>query len=120
MRFHGVVIGATMAVLAGAPTQGQEQCLAADAPATLTGFLVTGIFPGPPEFGSVQKGDAPYEAQFLYMLEPVCTGAVGPLQIVQLACADTPLAAGEAIAVSGTLFEAHTGYHRAPLLLACD
>jgi len=104
-----------------APSGAEVQCLAPDVRVTLSGFVVGGLFPGPPEYASVAEGDEAYRAGFLYVDAPIClTDGNAPTTMVQLVCADADLPEGEVVSVTGTLFSAHTGYHRSPVLLACD
>ena len=120
-----------LAVLVGPtlPTFADESaCAGWSLPVPLKGFLVEGVFPGPPEFASLAEGDAAYTAQFLYLSQPICvvadpvmgTPALTDVDMVQLACADTPLVPGQEVSVTGTLFAPHSGYHRAQVLLACE
>ena len=96
-------------------------------PVELSGYMVEGVFPGPPEFSSVSKGDETYTAQFLYLSQPICVvadpaldvPAAASVDMVQLACPDTAIPSGEEVTVIGTLFAPHSGYHRAHVLIAC-
>lgn len=103
-------------------------CLSWDKPVELTGFLLDGVFPGPPEYESVAHGDAALHARLLYLDEPVCvSGANGedaePIEateLVQITCQIADDKLGQSVSIKGTLFPAHTGYHRTPALLDCN
>ncbi|MBE7731513.1 hypothetical protein [Devosia faecipullorum] len=97
----------------------------------LTGIVVEGLYPGPPEFESVAGGDAAIDTLMLHLETPICvngsdeleTDALDFSELVQLACdykQITKFPRGEWINVSGRLFSAHTAYHVTPALLQCD
>lgn len=106
----------------------QPECLNWTDPVALSGFVVEGVFPGPPEFTSVAAGDAPFTASFIALTSPICmvadpamdTPAQAGIELVQLACPDAPIVPGQSVTLNGTLFAPHTGYHRARALLACS
>lgn len=111
------------------PAPAQDGCLSWDRTVTLEGYILDGVFPGPPEFEDVETGDARLEASLLYLAEPVCVSGddaldaepVEATELVQLACPEAAISArGRLVALTGTLFSAHTGYHRTPALLQCD
>lgn len=124
------VLGAASFFILCTPVFAQD-CQAWSQPTELSGVLVGGIYPGPPEYESVTVGDAPYSALMLHLTDPICITAgdsdlepaVQSTELVQLACSEHALAAlqsGERIFVSGTLFSAHTGHHVTPALLECQ
>ena len=98
----------------------------------LSGKLVRKVFPGPPSYESVQKGD---EAEVVWLVKldsPLCVKAdiVQPdlnpehknVRLVQLVLDGALLdraksLRGKYVVASGSLFGAHTGHHRTPLLL---
>lgn len=97
----------------------------------LTGIVVEGLYPGPPEFKSVPRGDAAIDALMLHLEMPICVNGSEELEadplafteLVQLACdykQITKFPRGEWTSVAGTLFSAHTAYHVTPALLQCD
>lgn len=103
------------------PHAAEVQCLPLDAHVTLSGFIVEGRFPGPPNYESIANGDADLVASFLQIPDALCLSDYEvPTTLIQLACADADLPEGEVVSVRGSLFSAHTGYHRSPVLLACD
>lgn len=122
------LLAAAGLVAAATPAFAEEpQCLNRTDPVTLSGFVVEGVFPGPPEFTSVPAGDAAFTASFIALASPICmvadpatdTPAQAGIDLVQLACPDRPIVPGQAVDLKGTLFAPHTGYHRARALLAC-
>ena len=125
------VFGASAMVLAGAPAHAAEggTCLPWDQPVTLEGYVLDGIFPGPPEYEDIGDGDMELHTQLLYLTEPVCVEGADPMEaepiaateLVQLACPDLPLSdmRGRVVTLRGSLFSQHTGYHRTPALLMC-
>lgn len=122
------LVVAGVASVAGPAAADDRQCLGWDRPVVLEGFVIDGIFPGPPEFESVEGGDARLDARLLYLTEPVCVSGpdamdaepVAATELVQLACGERPLPEGEIVRLAGTLFSAHTGYHRTPAMLQCS
>lgn len=125
-------IAIVLALLGSGVAQAQDPvCLSWDQPVTLRGYIIDGVFPGPPEYESVNRGDARYTAQFLYLDAPICvSGSEAPeaepiasTELVQLACSETQVTAemrGQTAVLSGKLFAQHTGYHRTPALLQCS
>lgn len=104
----------------------------------LTGTIRRQTFPGPPNYEDIAKGDAPETYWILSLLEPVdviATNAatrdfpanttergVREMQLVfEISTAknyrDFPDAVGIPVAVTGTLFHAHTAHHRTAILL---
>ena len=118
-------------------------CLSYTDRVTLTGKLVIRTFPGPPNYQDVLRGDDP-EVHWLVLLDrPQCVdthpdpkrsstmAGYDSFDSVDLVfgCCDAgfeltreqlnryrPLA-GKRVTVSGTLYDAFTAHHRAPLLL---
>lgn len=93
----------------------------------MTGFLVDGVFPGPPEYESVADGDMAVQARMLFLDEPICvTGPNGEdaepieaIELVQITCEMADEKLGQTVQLAGTLFPAHTGYHRTRAVLDC-
>jgi hypothetical protein len=104
-------------------------------PVRLEGVLTRKVFPGPPNYRDIRKGDMPEPAYILRLSRPVCVAGdmfadrMQRIDRVQIfpADADTgnqPLWAdlrrlvGRPVIVEGREpFGAHTGHHHAPLLL---
>lgn len=115
------------ALLAGGGTAAAADCVSWDRPVELTGFLVDGVFPGPPEYESVADGDAALQARMLFLDEPVCVSGpnaedaepIDAIELVQITCEMADDRLGQAVSIAGTLFPAHTGYHRTRAVLDC-
>ena len=98
---------------------------------TLTGKISRRVFPGPPNYESVKKGDAPEVAWLLRLERPVSVKAKQGDEFNQTRrnVRDLQLALGpddfkryrsllgKRVAVSGQLFGAHTGHHHTAVLL---
>jgi len=97
----------------------------------LVGRLTTREYPGPPNYESVTAGDKPEREWILVLRAPLCVdgdsdselnrtsvAAIGEVQLVAASSASN-LAhlTGKDVEVSGTLFTAHTGHHKTPVLL---
>jgi hypothetical protein len=94
----------------------------------LEGRLERQVFPGPPNYSDIRRGDLPDSAFILVMDDPFCLieGESGPttsFRRVHVYAADSSLnarlraAVGRRIRVIGEGFEAHTGHHRSPLVV---
>lgn len=97
----------------------------------LEGVIVKKIFPGPPEFESIEKGDRPDTHWILKLSRPVCvngdpkseinTEAETNIKSIQLIIMEDDgrykQLLSHKVAVTGTLFHAHTGYHRTKVLM---
>lgn len=105
---------------------------------SLRGKLTLRLYPGPPEYGSVENGDYPEYGWFLQMDRPsfqiasttLLPGlALSPADImshsnwyeVQLGCLPSDdfycQHVNQEVVVEGYLFHAHTGHHHAPFLM---
>ena len=91
--------------------------------------------PGPPNFASIDDGDAPEEIVLLDLSAPICVAPdsafelnaiaesnVTVLQAVLSASTKDLLSAliGRRVRVSGRLFHSHTGHHRTRVLVNVD
>ena len=99
----------------------------------VTGTLVRKTFPGPPNYESVQGGDAPETGFYLELNPPACTVAsrdsmdtddtterdVRLIQLVLDAGGYARLRPllGRSVTLRGSLFHSFTGHHHATLLL---
>ena len=97
----------------------------------ITGTLVRKTFPGPPNYESTAKGDAPEPGFYLELALPLCTEAPPETEInqslrgvslVQLVLDQAGYDRlrpnlGRTVTVRGTLFTQFTAHHHAPLLL---
>lgn len=99
---------------------------------SLYGTLTRKIFAGPPNYQDIHRGDAAEAVWMIKLDSPICVNQdkaepdLNPSQqnvrVVQLVLkkeeierANTLL--GRKVVASGTLFGAHTGHHRTPVLL---
>jgi hypothetical protein len=99
---------------------------------TPSGTLVRKIFPGPPNYESVKKGDRHETSWFLDLPESVCVNEsktepeLNPKQSgiheIQLVLQSEQYQqhkgmVGRKVLATGTLFGEHTGHHHTPVLL---
>ena len=109
-----------------------QECVKYAASVTLTGTIRAHVFPGPPNYQSIKRGDRKERAIILTLTAPVCTTGDDPsgvdvpendirdLQLVINNAAHWKIVnrrLGKRVAVTGTLFHAHTGHHRTKVLL---
>ncbi len=109
-----------------------QKCLEYGPTVSLTGRLHSRIFPGPPNYQSIRRGDRKETALLLTLAQNVCTTGNDPQGIdvpetrvreVQLAITDSAhwkvvrRLTGKRAIVKGTLFHAHTGHHRTKVLM---
>lgn len=126
-----LILGAALLLANASPVLAQE-CVGWGEPVDLSGILIEGVYPGPPEYESVAKGDAAYTALMLHLRVPVCVREgenvemdpyIPATDLIQLACDKKELARlkkGELTSVKGTLFPSHTGYHVTQAVLQCS
>ena len=104
-------------------------------PVHFEGRLTYKIFPGPPNFADIAKGDKPEPAYILQLRKPICVSGdefiepSKPIDRIQIFPAHEDrkklvswkmlrTSIGKSVAVEGSEpFGAHTGHHHAPLLL---
>jgi len=98
---------------------------------TLTGRLSSHVFPGPPNYESIKRGDRKETAIILTLAAPICVeGSEDPtdapennvrdLQLVINKPADWKVVdgrLGKRVTVAGHLFHATTGHHRTKVLI---
>jgi hypothetical protein len=109
-----------------------DECARFEPAATqLAGRLIAREYAGPPDFSSVAAGDVPERIWILMLQKPLCVradpgstlnirsfAALKEVQVVdQGASSDLVRLAGKEVEILGTLFAAHTGHHRTPVLL---
>jgi hypothetical protein len=103
---------------------------AGDTPVTLEGRLSVHLYPGPPNYESVRGGDRPERTYILTLPRPICLddgGAFADADArftrVHVYTADDALwprlraGIGRRVRIGGRGFAAHTGHHRAPLVV---
>lgn len=94
----------------------------------LTGKLERRIYPGPPNYEDIKKGDQPETGFYLLLKEPVCYVGdelsdpkqnVSLIQLVldQKGYDELRPYLGKIIKLKGSLFGSHTGHHHTPILL---
>ncbi|MBI5409102.1 MAG: DUF4431 domain-containing protein [Nitrospirae bacterium] len=118
--------------MACAPEARSEECLSYEpAKITLNGVIESKIFPGPPEFESIEKGDRPEIHWILKLSKPVCvsgdpkneinTETERDIKEIQLIIQEDDgrymHLLSRRVVVTGTLFHAHTGHHRTVVLM---
>ena len=122
----------TLTVVAGAYLPACAQCVKYEPSAvTLTGRLSSHLFPGPPNYESIKRGDQKERVIILTIAAPVCVDGgsdainepennIRDLQLVIRKPADWKTVErrlGKRVTVVGTLFHAHTGHHRTKVLV---
>ena len=124
----------TVLLVASFSSPARAQCLNYDPTVvTLTGTLSSHIFPGPPNYESIKRGDRKERAIILTLTTPACTTSNEPPQglddaeknIREIQLVVTKSAhwktverrLGERVTITGTLFHSHTGHHRTKVLL---
>jgi len=120
------------------PAAAEQRCIDSKLPQPiqLTGILTRKVFPGPPNFEDVRKGDRPEPGYILRLQQPIClTGDdfIEPDRLVERVQIfpdftkqqDKALArelrgsVGKRVVVEGASpFGAQTGHHHAPILLS--
>lgn len=114
--------------LAGAAAKDACYDVGKSEPHQLTGILSYRIFPGPPNYEDVQKGDTPEPSYVLTLPASICiegdenvdpTQPFNEVQLVGTEATDTQLAELKDKQVTVTLeqqMSAHTGHHHRPLV----
>ena len=112
---------------------GAQQCLEYGPTVSLSGTMRSKVFPGPPNYESIKRGDRRETAIILSLATPTCTNPGDPANIVDVAETDirdvqlvitkpsdwklVKRLLGKPVVLTGTLFHSHTGHHRTKLLL---
>jgi hypothetical protein len=100
---------------------------------TLKGTLRSHVFPGPPNYESIKRGDRKERAIILMLAAPTCTISNDPpqglddpetnlreMQLVVTKSAHWKFVErrlGKRVVVTGTLLHGHTGHHRTKVLI---
>ena len=125
-----------VAALAAAGTAGAD-CLKDGDSVMLSGKVVAKVFPGPPNYYSIQQGDQPENAWLLVLDKPECVqarsednGAIytlpGPVQVVQMAFKTQGVAdlysqmIGHHVQAAGMLAVNSSPHVHAPAVLGVD
>ena len=114
----------------------QRQCLEYEPKVVaLTGVIKRAVFPGPPNYENVARGDTPEEVWVLHLTRKVCVAADSTneintheerLQNLQLIVGDASdyrkykSLLGRRVTVTGQLTHAITGHHHTAVLLAIE
>lgn len=127
------LLKATLLLLVGFGMSARgQQCLEYGPTVSLTGTLRSKVFPGPPNYESIEGGDRKEVAIILKLAARTCTTGNDPqgIDVPETGLRDMQLVvtkgshwktvrrlmAKRAI-VTGTLFHAHTGHHRTKVLV---
>lgn len=109
-----------------------QRCLEYGPTVTLTGTLRSQVFPGPPNFESIKRGDLKETALLLALTKPACVNGDDPanqeiaesdirrMQLVVRNNADWKIVRrlmGKRAVVTGTLFHWETGHHHTKVLI---
>jgi hypothetical protein len=109
-----------------------QKCLEYGPRVSLTGTLRAKVFPGPPNYESIKRGDRKERAIILTLVARTCTTGNDPqgvdvpetnireMQLVVTKSAHWKTVErrlGKHVVVTGTLFHAITGHHRTKVLL---
>jgi hypothetical protein len=128
-----IPIATVLLLLAGSYCRATAQkCFEYGPTVSLTGRIQSRIFPGPPNYESIRKGDQKETVPVLVLAKTICTtgddseglavpeSGVSELQLVITTNADEAIVQrlmGTRAIVTGVLFHAHTGHHRTKVLL---
>src|SRR5688500_18092266 len=124
----------TVLLVASSSSPARAQCLKyGPAVITLTGTLRSQVFPGPPNYESIKRGDRKERAIILILTTPVCTTSHEPPQgldeaeknVREIQLVVTKSAHWKTVerrltkrvVITGTLFHSHTGHHRTKVLI---
>ena len=109
-----------------------QKCLEYGPTVSLTGTLRSHVFPGPPNYESIKRGDGRETAIILILVARACTTGNDPqgfdvpetrIEEMQLVVTNDAhwktvrRLMGKHAIVTGTLFHAHTGHHRTKVLV---
>jgi uncharacterized protein DUF4431 len=123
-----ILLGANSSVSA-------QECVKCGTTVSLAGTIRARVFPGPPNYESIKRGDRKERAIILRLAAPMCTAGDDPagvdvpennirdLQLVITNAAHWKVVErrlGKRVAVSGSLFHSHTGHHRTKVLIKVD
>lgn len=132
MRLVVIVLMLGISLAASIPARAACFDLTKGEPRELTGRLGFRIFPGPPGYADVQKGDTPEPAYVLTLDRPICLAGddfadpelmFREVQLVPTEASVKKLAAAKGTIVTvllGDRLAAHTGHHHRPLVAWVD
>ncbi len=126
MRWVGLLV--LLAVFAPLPSA--ARCLGYEpAIVTLKGELSVKVVPGPPGYTSMVRGDMPETIVILKLEEPICVLSDAnsyfnirshpkvPEVQLEMPEVEAKRLEGKKVRATGSLFGAHTGHHRTPVVL---
>jgi len=120
---------------AGAAQPKRQTCLdlsKAHSQVRVSGVLTVQLFPGPPNYESIARGDAEERAFILELPQRMCANDgefIGPgtmFDRVHVSTSDEAMlgvfkaSVGRTVTLRGEAFGAHAGHHHAPLVLMAD
>jgi len=124
-----------LAVLLSLPVTANAACIdvSGDKKLSFTGTLEHKVFPGPPNYESVEAGDRSEPTFLLKLAKPICVTDGGEFadpaaffDTIHVFTDKDALrrrlnsAIGKSLTIKGSGFAAHTGHHHAPLVLEAD
>ena len=131
----GIAMTAGVTLSSTAIAAQRDHCMNLKRPhaeATVSGVVTIQLFAGPPNYESVAKGDAEEKALILELPKRICADdgefierstrfdRVHVSSMVPALLDVLNAAVGRHVTVRGEAFGAHTGHHRAPLVLFAD
>lgn len=126
-----MLVALLAAAIAALTAQGCLDLRGPDLDIVLEGRLNRQVFPGPPNYESVRRGDRPERTYILNLQRPICLDDGGQFADpderftrVHVYTVDEALwpriraGLSRRVRVRGRAFAAHTGHHHAPLVIA--
>ncbi len=122
-------------LLFAAPAFGADPCLKYEREKiSLAGVITERVFPGPPNYENIRKGDAPETAWILHLDTPVCVVPIDPKDdidepesnvtdmhlIIYGSYKKYEALPGKRVIVSGTLTHSISGHHRTRVLIEVE
>jgi hypothetical protein len=137
MMPRGLILLAAVCISTSAGLPARAACIDVEKIASLTfeGRLTYQIFPGPPNYEDIRKGDTPEPTYLLILGNPICVvgddfldpnTSIDRIQVYpselgpsgRTVSNDLRHLIGQRVVIEGTsAFGAHTGHHHAPLLM---
>ncbi|HEY6010791.1 MAG TPA: DUF4431 domain-containing protein [Nitrospirota bacterium] len=130
-----LLIGLAINLLFAASAFGADPCLRYEPEkVSLTGIITERVFPGPPNYENIKKGDRPETAWILHLDKPVCVVPVNPKDDIdepESNVTDMHLIIfgsykkyeallGKQVVAHGSLTHSITGHHRTRVLIEVE
>jgi hypothetical protein len=130
-----LLFAAIINLLFAAYAFGAGQCLQYETEkVTLSGVITERVFPGPPDYEDIKKGDRPETAWILHLDKPVCVVPRDPKDdidepesnvtdmhlIIYGGCKKYKTLPGQQVIVRGTLTHSISGHHRTRVLVEVE